>query len=110
MKERDVEVYCTKKVHQLGGICAKHVSPGRAGDPDRLLKLPGFPAGLLELKRPGEHPRPLQFTRIEQWARAGMVAGWASTPAEVDAFIERLQGQCRDDTVPGGKIFAGSLP
>ena len=99
MKERDVEAYCTERVHQLGGICAKHVSPGRAGDPDRLLKLPGFPAGLLELKRPGEYPRPLQHTRVRQWADVGMVAGWASTPAEVDAFLERLQAQRRDDVV-----------
>lgn len=93
MKERDVEAYCTKKVRELGGLCVKHVSPGRAGDLDRLIALPGRSAALLELKRPGQAPRPLQEQRIAEWSGLGVLAGWASTFEGVDRFIEKVAGQ-----------------
>lgn len=93
MRERGIEAYCTRKVRELGGICAKHVSPGRAGSPDRLIALPGRPAALLELKRPGEVPRPLQAQRIAEWCKLGVLADWASTFDEVDRFLERVATQ-----------------
>lgn len=95
MRETTVESYLNRRVSALGGISAKHVSPGRAGDPDRLVKLPGVPAALLELKRPGAALRPLQAARAREWAAAGMLCGWASTRDEVDAFLEVVLGQSR---------------
>ena len=93
MKESSIEQYCTKEVQKLGGICAKHVSPGRAGDPDRLIKLPGKPAAMLELKRPGEEPREDQWERIFEWRAVGMLADYACTKWQIDQFLRKVLDQ-----------------
>jgi hypothetical protein len=99
MKESKLEDYLEAEARKLGGLAAKHVSPGRAGDPDRLVALPAraCPAcgctarvGLLELKREGKEPELLQAVRIEQWEAVGVPAGWAATRASVDGFLARL--------------------
>ena len=100
MKERDVEGWLVSQAKLAGGLAAKHISPGRAGDPDRIVALPhdrcpacGSTAsvGLLELKRPGGQPRPLQRERIREWESVGVRAGWAATFDEVDAFLRGLR-------------------
>lgn len=91
--ERQIEAYLVKRVKEMGGIAAKHTSPGRAGDPDRLIKLPGKPAALLELKRPGENPRPLQLVRIGEWLEVGMLASWADSKDTVDLFLKKVLDQ-----------------
>ena len=92
MREKAVEQYLGKRVEELGGRQVKLTSPGNAGEPDRLIKLPDFPAALLELKRPGQKPRPLQWDRIGKWLGVGMLAGYASTFAEVDEFLDGMRG------------------
>ena len=90
MRETVVEQYLTRKVHRLGGLCVKHVAPGRAGDPDRLVKIPGHPAALCELKRPGGVVAPIQTARQREWRAAGMVCEIAFDHDDVDAFIEKV--------------------
>lgn len=61
-----------------------------AGDPDFY----GLWRGLhweLELKAPGAKPSPLQDERRQEWARAGAATDVASSPEEVDAFIQGLR-------------------
>ena len=47
----------------MGGIALKFVSPGFDGMPDRIVLLPGGHMGFVEVKAPGEKPRPLQLSR-----------------------------------------------
>lgn len=91
MKEIGVEAYFIKRVAELGGAQAKHTSPGTDGDPDRLVKLPGCPMAMLELKRPGKEPEPRQYERIAFWRRAGLVASWADSPASVERFLKTVE-------------------
>lgn len=69
--ERDIERQFCAAVKRLGGIARKFVSPGCAGVPDRLAFLPGGHLVLVELKRPGQIPRPLQVLRINELRRLG---------------------------------------
>ena len=48
---------------QAGGNCPKLVSPGFDGMPDRMVLLPNGRVGFVEVKAPGEKPRPLQLAR-----------------------------------------------
>lgn len=99
MKEQAVESHLIGQVRALGGLAVKHVSPGRAGDPDRLVAIPRRPCpacgsrarvGLIELKRPGEVPRPLQLARLIEWQDLGVPAGWADTKQGVDLVLQQF--------------------
>lgn len=63
MRERDIERKLVLEVKKRGGICPKWVSPGFDGAPDRLVFLPHRKFGMVEVKAPGEKPRPLQLSR-----------------------------------------------
>lgn len=91
MKEKSVEAYFIKRVAELGGAQAKHTSPGTDGEPDRIVKLPGCPMAMLELKRPGKEPEPRQYERIAFWRRHGVYADWADTYALVERFLATVQ-------------------
>jgi len=96
VRESDVEATLVKAAALAGGLAAKHVSPGRAGDPDRLVVIPRNKCptcgneshvALVEVKRPGERPRPLQTRRMEEWASKGLRVAWVSTPDEVERLV-----------------------
>ena len=100
MRERDVERHLVTAAAAVGGLAVKHVSPGRSGDPDRLIAIPtptcptcgrGCAVGLLELKAPGEQPRPLQRARILEWESLGVQVGFADTKSRVDEFLRNLK-------------------
>ena len=59
MREKQVEQKLVRAVKSRGGICPKFVSPGFDGMPDRIVLLPGRHFGFVEVKAPGEVPRPL---------------------------------------------------
>ena len=63
MREKEIEKKLTQMVKQAGGICPKLVSPGFDGMPDRMVLLPNGRIGFVEVKTPGEKPRPLQLLR-----------------------------------------------
>ena len=63
MREKTVEQKLVKAVKNRGGICPKLVCPGFDGMPDRLVLLPDGKVGFVEVKAPGEKPRPLQLAR-----------------------------------------------
>ena len=63
MREKEIEKKLTQMVKQAGGICPKLVSPGFDGIPDRMVLLPNGKIGFVEVKAPGEKPRPLQLSR-----------------------------------------------
>jgi hypothetical protein len=76
-------------LHRAGGEFIKtHGSSLRQGEPDLIGCYRGrFVA--IELKAPGHKPRPLQYKRLRDWARAGAIAIWSSEPEEILPIIER---------------------
>ena len=63
MKEKAIEKKLVKAVKADGGLAPKFVSPGFDGMPDRILLMPGGSMAFVEVKAPGEKPRPLQLAR-----------------------------------------------
>ena len=71
MRESFIEEKLTKAVRQNGGICWKFTSPGTAGVPDRIILMPEGRIAFVEVKAPGEKPRPLQLSRHRLLRRLG---------------------------------------
>lgn len=63
MREKVIEQKLTKAVRQNGGVCWKFTSPSIAGVPDRIILMPKGQIAFVEVKAPGEKPRPLQLSR-----------------------------------------------
>lgn len=63
MREKEIEKKLVLEVKKRGGICPKWVCPSFDGMPDRIVLLPGRKFGFVEVKAPGESPRPLQVAR-----------------------------------------------
>ena len=71
MTERHIESALVRQTKAVGGLAIKLISPGVADLPDRLVLLPGRRILFVELKRPGEKPRPLQLKRHLQLTALG---------------------------------------
>jgi hypothetical protein len=99
LRESKVESRLVRDVSRAGGIAAKHVSPGRAGDPDRLVVIPrrspcpvcgsASIVGLVEVKAPGQRPRPLQSHRIREWESVGMRVAVVSDFEQVGQIVRQ---------------------
>ena len=63
MKEKIIEQKLVKAVKDMGGSAPKFTSPGFDGMPDRIVLLPGGHMAFVEVKAPGQKPRPLQLAR-----------------------------------------------
>lgn len=71
MREKTIEQKLTAAVKRHGGISPKFVSPGFDGMPDRIILLPHGRMAFVEVKAPGEKPRPLQEARHKLLLRLG---------------------------------------
>lgn len=71
MQEKAIKQKLVTAVKKQGGICLKFVSPGFDGMPDRLVLLPFGRFAFVEVKAPGEKPRPLQLARHGMLQRLG---------------------------------------
>lgn len=71
MRERVIEQKFTKAVKSKGGVCWKFTSPGTTGVPDRIVLMPKGRIAFVEVKAPGEKPRPLQLSRHKLLRRLG---------------------------------------
>ena len=84
MRERDIEDYLVKRVNAMGGEVRKVKWIGRRGAPDRLVMMPAFTVlqdveGVaqnlttiwVELKAPGEKPKPHQAREHERMRAMG---------------------------------------
>lgn len=71
MREKVIEQKLVSEVKKRGGICPKWACPSFDGMPDRLIFLPGRKFELVEVKAPGQKPRPLQVSRHKLLARLG---------------------------------------
>lgn len=88
--EKKIEQYLCMAVTAVGGIHRKIEYVGQRGCPDRLVafKATGYHA-LVEVKAPGQKPRPEQEREHETLREHGVRVEVVSTTDEVDALIVR---------------------
>ena len=91
VREKTVEQKLAQAVRAKGGVCWKFVSPSTVGVPDRVVILPGGHIGFVEVKAPGEKPRPVQAIRIEQLRGLGATCLILDDISEVEAVCDAIQ-------------------
>ena len=96
MLEKTIEHKLVKAVKAEGGMCPKLVSPGTDGMPDRMVLLPEAHIGFVEVKAPGEKPRPLQVRRQEQLRELGFQVSVLDDPEQIPGIIREVSenGRC----------------
>lgn len=91
MREREIERKLVSAVKSRGGICPKFVSPGFDGMPDRVVLLPYGKIGFVEVKRPGEQPRPLQTARHRILRKLGFLVFVLDAEEQIGGMIDEIQ-------------------
>lgn len=91
MREREIERKLVSAVKSRGGICPKFVSPGFDGMPDRVVLLPHGKIGFVEVKRPGEKPRPLQTARHRILRKLGFLVFVLDGEEQIGGMIDEIQ-------------------
>ena len=91
MRENEIEAKLVKAVKDVGGVCWKFTSPGTAGVPDRIVLMPQGRIAFVEVKAPGEKPRPLQRLRIKTLQRLGFKAFVLDSPQQIGGIIDAIQ-------------------
>lgn len=88
--EKDIEKQLTDKVRHAGGLCYKWTSPGNIGVPDRIVLLDGRLV-FVELKAPGQKPRPSQKVSARRIRRSGGHVYCISSTEQVHRFVQELK-------------------
>ena len=91
MREKVIEQKLVSEVKKRGGICPKWVCPSFDGMPDRLIFLPGRKFGLVEVKAPGEKPRPLQLARHRLLEKLGFRVFVLDDISQIGGIINEIQ-------------------
>ncbi len=91
MREKTIEAKLVRAVKARGGICPKWVSPGYDGVPDRIVFLPGRHFGLVEVKAPGEKPRPLQVSRHRLLKKLGFPTYILDGEEQIGGILDEIQ-------------------
>ena len=92
MREKQIEQRLVKAVKARGGMCPKLVSPGTDGMPDRMVLLPDSHMGFVEVKAPGQKPRPLQLRRHEQLRELGYKVSVLDDPEQISPILDEVGG------------------
>ena len=91
MREKEIEKKLRLAVKQVGGICLKLVSPGFDGMPDRMVLLPNERRGFVEVKAPGEKPRPLQLSRHRLLRRLGFRVYVLDNAEQIGGILDEIR-------------------
>ena len=91
MRENEIEAKLVKAVKAVGGVCWKFTSPGTAGVPDRIVLMPSGKISFVEVKAPGETPRPLQRLRIRTLRQLGFRVFVLDDPQQIGVIIDAIQ-------------------
>ena len=67
-------------------------SPSLTGVPDRIVLLPRGKIGFVEVKRPGERPRPIQVKRIEELRELGFKVFVLDDEKDIDEILKKIGG------------------
>ena len=90
MKERDIEQALQARIVAIGGVCWKLVCPGTTGVPDRVC-LMGGRIVFVEVKAPGQQPRPIQHRRIQQLRDLGFTVMIIDTMDGIEEVADALR-------------------
>lgn len=91
MREKTLEQKFRAAVKTAGGLAVKFTSPGFDGVPDRLALLPGGRMAFVEVKAPGEKPRPLQLARHRQLRQLGFKVYVLDDEGQIGGIIDEIQ-------------------
>ena len=91
MREKTIEQKFVTAVKTAGGLALKFTSPGFDGVPDRLALLPGGKVAFVEVKAPGEKPRPLQLARHRLLRRLGFRVYVLDGESQIGGMIDEIQ-------------------
>lgn len=95
MREKEIEKKLTQAVKNMGGICPKFVSPGFDGMPDRIVLLPKGHMAFVEVKAPGESPRPLQMARHRLLRRLGFRVYVLDSVEQIAVILSQIGGDAK---------------
>ena len=90
MREKIIEEKLTKAVKQNGGVCWKFTSPGTSGVPDRIVLMPKGNIAFVEVKAPGEKPRPLQLSKHKLLRQLGFQVYVLDALEDIDKIIKEV--------------------
>ena len=91
MREKTLEQKFRAAVKAVGGVAVKLTSPGFDGVPDRLALLPDGKMAFVEVKAPGEKPRPLQLSRHRLLRRLGFKVYVLDDESQIGGIIDEIQ-------------------
>ena len=91
MREKTIEQKFRAAVKTAGGLAVKFTSPGFDGVPDRLALLPDGKMAFVEVKAPGEKPRPLQLSRHRLLRRLGFKVYVLDDESQIGGIIDEIQ-------------------
>jgi len=95
MNEKAIEQKLVLAVKSMGGIAPKFVSPGFDGMPDRLILLPGGSVAFVEVKAPGNKPRPLQLARHKLLRDLGFKVYVLDSVAGIETILSDMGGDAK---------------
>lgn len=93
MREKVIEQKLVKETKAAGVIAPKLVSPGFDGMPDRMVLMPGGRIGLVEVKAPGEKPRPLQTSRHRFLRWLGFRVYVLDDAEQIETILREIGGE-----------------
>lgn len=88
MMEKQIEQAFARAVKARGGIALKLNPLGMSGIPDRMVLLPNGICFFVELKAPGQKPRPLQIRRMEQLEKLGFRCFVLDNKKQIEEVLE----------------------
>ena len=107
IKESAIEKYLVAQAKARGAFVRKVTYQGRKGAPDRWLFYPHGFLLIVELKRPGEKPEPLQLVEMQKLRDLGIAILWNSEsalpsgllPTIIDSALGLGDGQWLDEKI-----------
>jgi hypothetical protein len=91
MREKVIEQKLVLEVKKRGGICPKWVATGFDGMPDRIVLLPRGKFAFVEVKAPGQKPRPLQESRHRLLRRLGFRVCILDGAEQIGGILDEIQ-------------------
>lgn len=90
MLEQTIEQTLVRETKKAGGIAPKFTSPGTAGMPDRIIILPKGRICFVELKRPGQKPRPIQIRQMDRLTQLGCMVRTIDHPNQIQELLDEI--------------------
>ena len=91
MLEKEIERKLVRTVQMMGGRAVKIACPGYDGMPDRMVLLNDGRMAFVEVKRPGEKPRPLQESRHRALRKLGFRVYVLDSMDQVGGIIDEIR-------------------